>query len=236
MNEKIVGWLAIAVILLVGGWVYKSDLLTEQQLQALAVFLLISGLAYRAVALRVARLTVLKRRRLYKELWRRGDKPGFDPNRDMTRAEEEGIVLLGRIKGAKPTTLVMAAATIGALLFHANYLALVIALGQLFLATRLHLTARTLDRALPADADRKPLDGELPQSTSDRYLVVIDIRKVHDFIQPRLALPFWEPTETEQWLARCGFKWTEGRKWDANRSSLSYLDADEVLSLEPADG
>jgi hypothetical protein len=235
MSEKTLGWIAIGVILGLVGWVYKSELLSERQQQVSILLLLAFGLVYRVVALRAARLTVLMRRRLYKDLWRRGDRSNFDPNEDLNTSEEDSIVLLGRIKGAKSTTTVMAIATIAALLFKANFIALVVGIGQMFLAAKLHLIARTLDRALPADGDRNPDNVEHPQSLSDRYLVEIDIQKVHDFIRPRSALPFWSLAETEQWLAHCGFNSTNGSKWEASSCALRYLDSDEVISIEPAE-
>ena len=64
MNEKIVNWIAIGVILGLAGWVHKSEPLTQQQLQASIVVLLVLGIVYRFLALRAARLTVLKRRRV----------------------------------------------------------------------------------------------------------------------------------------------------------------------------
>ena len=61
------------------------------------------------------------------------------------------------------------------------------------------------ERALPDDATREPPFAQLPQSLSGQYVVELDLRKVHDFILPPAALPFWDISEAEQWLMRCGF-------------------------------
>jgi len=235
MNEKIVGWIAIAVILFVGAWVYKSDQLTDRHQQIIVTVLLASALVYRCVALRSARLTVLRRRRFYKELWKRGETSNNPEELIKSKPEEESVVLLGRIRSAKPMTIVMTGAAIVALLFKANYLAGVLALGEVFLAAKLDWIARNLDRALPADSSRYALGLNLPQSTSDRYIVAIDLEKVHDFIKPVAALPFWDLVETKLWLTRCGFTWMGEGRWVAARNTLAWLDADEVMSIRPVE-
>lgn len=235
MNEKIIGWIAIALILFVGAWVCKSNQLTDRHVQVIVSIVLALGVAYRLVALRAARLTVLRRRRFYKELWKRGETSGNPEELIKSKPEEESVVLLGRIKGAKPMTIIMTGVVVVALLFKAHYLAGVLALGEVFLAAKLNWIARTLDRTLPADDSRYTLSLRLPQSASDRYIVTIDLEKVHDFIKPVAALPFWDLIETKLWLARCGFMWMGRGRWVAARNALAWLDADEVTSIRPVE-
>jgi len=228
MNEKIVGWIAIASILGIMGWIYKSNALTERQLQVVVAFTLGLGIFLRVVALRESRRTVLRRRRMYKEFWRRGEQG--DTALDLP--EEESIVLLGRIKGGKTITVLMIAGTLGALFFGKNLLGLILALGQAFLAAKLYLIARNLDKVLLPDSERALPQVELPEGNSDKYLVEINLQSVHDFIRPQAALPFWSPAETEKWLAQCGFRRTGGRKWEGNQHALRFLDPDEIISIE----
>jgi hypothetical protein len=169
---------------------------------------------------------------MYKELWRRlehGDHA-------LDLAEEESVVLLGRIKGGRGTAAVMVAGTAGALFFGKNLLGLVLALGQAFLATRLYLVAQGLDRTLPPDSGRDVPLAKLPTGDAGRYVVDIDLNRVHDFIQPRVALPFWSPAEAEKWVAQCGFTRVAGGKWEGDKAALRFLDPDEIASIESCPG
>jgi len=233
MNEKIVGWIAIGVILLLGGWLYKSGLLNDQQMQVIIAVLLALGLVYRFVALRTARLTVLKHRLFYKELWKRGEKSDKPEDLIKNKSEEESVVLLGRIKSAMPMTIIMTATAAIAIFFTAHFFASIIAIGQIFLAAKLQWIARWLDMTLPADHSRRTISVKLPRSSSDRYIVTIDMEKVHDFIKPTAALPFWDMIEAKLWLTRCGFEWIGGGRWAATSSAFAYLDTDEVISIHP---
>ncbi len=229
MSEQLVRWISVGAILGIVGLVYKYGLVTERQLPGVIIILLALGIVYRIIARRCARQTVLRRRRMYKDLWAREPQAVTD----IDQAEENAIVLLGRIKGAKSMVVIMLITAIGALVFKANSLALALALGQLYLAGHLHFIARSLERILPDDTKREPPIAQLPYSPSGEYLVDINLRKVHDFISPPAALPFWDICEVEQWLVHCGFKRTESGKWKAGGSALSHLNADEVISIEP---
>lgn len=229
MNEKIVSWIAVGAILGAMAWIYKSDALTERQLQLLVMSVLGAGILLRVFALRASRHTVLSRRRMYKEFWRRIEEEG--PVLD--EPEEESIVLLGRIKGGKMTTALMIVGAIGALYFKRNLFGLILSFGQAFLAANLYLISRGLDKTLLPDAERALPQVELPKTDSDRYLVEINVMAVHDFIVPRAALPFWSLEETGKWLVRCGFRNTGGGKWQGSRDALRFLDADEIMSIHP---
>lgn len=233
MTEKQVGYIAIFVILMTGGWLYKYKPLPDEQLLWVACTVLAMGTAYLVVARRAARRTVIRRRRFYKELWRRGS-PDQVPS--MTKPEEGLVVLLGRIKGVMIAGVMMVLLTTGALVFGATNLAIIAAMGQWFVAARLHATARSLGRAVPSDETRGLPVVPLPPSPTGRFRVVIDLKRAHDFILPPAALPFWGLAETKRWLATCGFTRTSVTTWEADEAALHYLDPDEIGSLEPVSG
>jgi hypothetical protein len=169
---------------------------------------------------------------MYKELWRRGERG--DTALDLP--EEESIVLLGRIKGGKPTAVVMIAGAIVALYFGKNLLGLVLSLGQAFLAGKLYLIARNLDKTLAPDTERGLPGIPLAEGDASKYVVDINVKAVHDFIAPRAALPFWSVADAEKWLVECGFRRTGDGRWECPRNTLKYLDADEIMSIEVCSG
>ncbi len=228
MSEKIVGWIAIAIILGTMGLIHKYNLLTPGQLQVVVVSVVALGAFLRVGALWYARRTVMRRRRMYKDFWRRDERG--DTALDLH--EEESIVLLGRIKGGRTTAVLMLAGAIVALFFGKNMLGLVLALGQAFLAMKLYLIALNLNQVLIPDSERDIPNVSLPASPADKYLVGIDLHAVHDFIQLSAALPFWSVEETERWLNQCGFRITQNGKWEANKEALRFLDSDEITSVE----
>lgn len=230
MNEKIVNWLSIAGILGITGIVYKYKLFSDTQLQAIVVFLLIIGIMYRIYTFRLACKTVKERRRMYKELWKRGDK---DTAPDLKKEEEESVVLLGRIRGGKFMTVLLIIIIIIALIYQKNMFALILSLGQIFLSARIYVITRQIGRLLLSDGNKDFPQIDIPPSASDSYLVEIDIKKVHDFIEPVSALPFWNLLETEQWLQQCGFTRFNQRYWKTGKQGLKFLDSNEIISIEP---
>ena len=232
MNEKIIGWIAAAVISGLVGSIFKYDLLSVRQLQIVVVLTFGAGILLHIVAMRKARYFVVRRRRMYRDLWRicaeaqaAREHPGLD------LSEEESVKLLGRIKGRKIIMKVIAFATV-VLLFRKHLWALVPALSQVFLAGMLHLRARNLDRVLPPDSERDPPSVMHAGGDPHTYLITIDLKAVHDFIAPRTALPFWSVAEAEKWLAHCGFRRTLDGRWAGDRDALRFLDADEIISIE----
>jgi hypothetical protein len=230
MNEKILNWVSVAIILGLTGLINKYHFINDQQLKIVVFFIIGVGILYRIYVIKFARRAVKERRRMYKELWRR-EQSNHAPQ--FTRFEEESVVLLGRIKGGKWTAIFFVIFTIIAIIYHKNLIAFVLSLGQLYLAARLHFIVKEIIKQVPADNARDFPYNIDKQQLVDIYLVEIDIRRVHDFILPTNALPFWDLLETEQWLLYCGFERINKRVWKINREGLRLLDTDEIISIQP---
>ena len=229
MSDRILGWIAIGVITGATALIYQYDLLSP-----VVVFsIIVLGVIIRVSAIRRARRTIISRRRMYKDYWRREEQG--DISFDLP--EEESIVLLGRIKSWKLSMVLMFGTAIAAFFLLSEnlfwFVLLLLALGQAFLALKLLLIARNLDRVLLPDSQRD-IQVELPAGSADKYIVGIDLRAVHDFIQPRAALPFWTIMKTERWLKECGFRLRKDGQWEASKEALRLLDHDEITSIEPA--
>ncbi len=232
MNEKIYGWLAAGIIAFMTGWIYELEPFSTKQLQIVVAAVLVFGLIIHIIALRKSKRTVIKRRRMFKEIWRRFDRG----DTDLDYPEEESIKLLGRIKGRKYVSAFGIAGTLLALYFGMNLLSLVLALGNFFLAGKLLLIAHNIDRTLFSDSERELPGTVTSQSNADRYVVDIDIVAVHDFIAPRNALPFWTVADAANWLAECGFRRKGDGRWECQKNMLKYLDSDEIRVVEPMPG
>lgn len=231
INDRTVMVIAFGAVFAFAGWYFRSEL-TATQSRWLTTGLVILGMIYHIYVRGLARQIVIERRRLYKELWKREfDKDGRIP---LKKFEEELVVFLGRLKSQSATVMAMAVLALGFLYFYgSNNFAFVMALGLWFLPARLHLIARSLDRDAPRDSEKPfPFSG-LADSKSNNYQVTIDLKKVHDFILPSHALPFWTLEEAEWWLKRCGFRKVTTDTWVVDKASLTYLEADEIVSLIP---
>src|SRR4051812_33024668 len=99
MNEKIPGYIAVGVISLVTAWTVRASPRPEQ-MSVVALILLVASVTYGHFVQRRARKAIIDRRRLYKELWSRGDEHSVP---DLTKPEEDSVVLLGRIRGVRFT-------------------------------------------------------------------------------------------------------------------------------------
>ena len=242
MNEQIINWFSVLVILTISGGLYSAEQITRQQLVLIIFIPLIIGIIYRQYAWKYARSVVIKRRRLLKDLWRRDlTKP-----QPLEKYEEELVVLLGRIKMVVPFTVGIVIVII-AIVFHNNsipesnagidrslirILAPSLALGCVFLAARLHWVSRSIARRIPPDSENPVCNHKDYEDYASTVCVEIDRYRVHDFIVPEAALPFWTMKEAEHWLAKCGFERKGPRKWEANPNALRFLDADEIIAIE----
>jgi len=224
MSEKIVGWIAIGLIFSAVGYIYKYNPLTPPQLRVLIISVLILGAGINVAARRCARRTVIKRRRMYKDLWKRDAH-------SLNKPEADSVVLLGRIKGVRIMAAIMLVGSLVVLYFDQSLFALVLAFGQLYLGLSLLLIARRLDQVLLPDSERD-LPVSPPREAGNAFLVGINMTAFHDFILPQRALPFWSPEEAKKWLIRCGFTPMQKGKWKAGREALRFLDSDEITSLE----
>ncbi len=232
MNEKIIGWIAAAVICGSVAFIDKYDLLGVRQLQIVGALTFGAGILLHAFAMRKARCFVMKRRRMYRDLWRvceEAEAVGEHPGLDFS--EEESIKLLGRIRGRKMIMKVIALSVV-VLLFRKPIWALVAVLGQVFLAGKLYLITQNLNRMLRPDSERDPPSVLHLSGDAHTYLVTIDLTAVHDFIVPRQALPFWSVAEADKWLAHCGFRRAGDGRWAGDRDALRFLDADEIIAIE----
>lgn len=241
MNEKIINWISVFVILIVISQLYNKEQITEQQWLLIIFIPLGVGILYRVYAWKYARSVVIERRRLLKELWKRD----LNVPVALSKYEEEIVVLLGRIKMAIPFTIGIVVIVVSIAVYRnqitnfndvlGNTLFRIgapgLALGSIFLANRLHRVSKSIERELVPDSKRE-LSEELVVYPPDRLLhVEIDRYKVHDFILPNVALPFWRMKEAERWLEKCGFKRIGPRVWEANKEILRYLNDDEILAI-----
>ena len=205
MTEKTSNWISVGVILAIANWIYRNDSITEQQYLLIIFVPLSLGVVYRTIAWRHARLVVIERRRLLKDLWRRGEKG----EHNYSKYEKEIIALLGRIKMAVPYTIGFVIIVLGITIYHSivtsnnvssdnslfRIFAPSLSLGSIFLGFRLHKISNDIRRALPPDS-KMPFPKKATDFSSGQNLrVEIDRYKVHDFIAPEIALPFWKMQE-----------------------------------------
>ncbi|MCB9285392.1 MAG: hypothetical protein H6563_15105 [Lewinellaceae bacterium] len=229
MNEKIIYWIAVGVILFSAASLDRNGWLSNQQYLLLVLGVVILGVIARVIGIHAARRMVKSRRRMYKEFWRRGDSG----EEEYDHAEEEALALLGRIKGAKFMGVLIVGGVLVALYFQAHLFALVLALGNAFLALRLYYVARSLEKILPPDNQKQLSNIQIPSSNSGFFLVELNVMKYHDFIKPRIALPFWSLREALWWLEKCGFTQKDPDHWSVEKNNLNWLDEDEIISIQP---
>ena len=216
MNEKIINWFSVLAILVISGGLYRADQITRQHLVLIIFIPLIVGIIYRQYAWKYARSVVIKRRRLLKELWRRD----LTQPQPLEKYEEELVVLLGRIKMAVPFTIGMVVIIVVIVFFGKNIfgsnialekasiriLAPSLALGSIFLAARLHWISNSIAHKTAPDSQDPAREHEAYTDYPPTVCVEIDRYKVHDFILPNAALPFWTMKDAERWLEKCGFE------------------------------
>jgi hypothetical protein len=222
MNEKIPGFVAIGVILIGSLWILEAAPAVPRLLVAIWV-LLSASVVHRVYVQRLARKTVTDRRRLYLELWSRTDG-------DLSKPEEDLVVLLGRIKGGPRTHVISLIVAIGALYFKFYQFALVISLGCLFLTAQLHVLTVAAARRVSPDRERLRAPVSVPDGVT-RVVVDIDVTKVHDFIAPPAALPFWSRFDALSWLHSSGFRRLPDGAWEGPLDSLRCLDVGEIRAI-----
>jgi hypothetical protein len=226
MNRRVVDWPAAGLILLAGVWIFRSSPTAPKPLRVAIIVLLVASVFYQSFVLRFARRAITDRRRFYKELWGRGDAeqaPRFN------KPEEEMIILLGRIKGDRFLAVISLLAVLLALYLERDHFAIVMTLGRWFVAVRLDLDVRSLRRQIPPDLVRAPAPVPVPPGATLAE-VDVDLARVHDFIEPSHALPFWTLANAEEWLGSVGFA-RRGDLWYASLASLRALDPGEIRAI-----
>lgn len=223
MNVRIIDWPVGALILLTGRWIFRAGFSPPPRFDGALLVLLAGSAVYARYALRFARRAVTDRRRLYKELWRRGD-PEKPPM--LTKTEEHFIVLLGQIKSSPLMNLVTFVVALGALYAKKDHAVFVLVLTRWYLAVRLHVLTALPVRQLAPDLARLPPPVHIPPGAT-RVDVDVDVRRVHDFIAADRALPFWTVADAEKWLGAVGFI-RRGDRWEGAVGLLPALNEDEI--------
>lgn len=254
MNEWTVRILSVAAVIILAGWFFRTEP-TGEVLRITIWFLVVVGGALRIYALQYTKRTIIERRRGYLDIWEKGRKAG-NARPELEKYEEDGVVLLGRLKGGKTSGFWMAVIPV-VFLYYGNALEVqfglkllqefgfAIALGQIYLSASLYGYAKAFGNAVKPDSERNgpgsrmlglDFGSKVPFSSDDpltRYRVEIDLKKFHDFIFPKRALPFWTLAEAEARLRECGFERISPTTWEGNQQSLAFLDKREIFSLEP---
>ena len=254
MNEWTVRFLSVAAVILLAGWFFRAEP-TGEALRNIIWLLVGIGGALRIYALGYTKRTIIEHRRGYLDIWEKGRKAG-NAKPELDKHEESGVILLGRLKGGKPSGLWMAVIPLVFLYYGDDLEArfglkllqefgFAITLGQIYLSATLYGYAKAFGDSMPPDSIRKGqsmqilgLDPNLqvPPSSSlspTRYRVEIDLNKFHDFIFPSRALPFWTLAEAEARLLECGFERVSPTTWEGDQQSLIFLERQEIISLEP---